>query len=165
VGGLYSAGYSGADIERVARAINWDILLTNTISMKSYIMEEKSEYGKYAAELPFNKNKISLPAGFLESQELWLKLEELFFPVQSVTDFDRLSIPFRCIGTDLRTGKAYVFSQGNIVQAIRASMAIPGVFSPVDIDGSRFVDGGVVRNFPVKDAIAMGAQYTIGVHR
>ncbi len=163
VGGLYAAGYSADSIEKMARAIDWRILLSNNVSMRSYSMEEKSEYGKYAAELTLGNGKISLPTGFLESQELWLKLQELFFPVATIKDFDKLPKSFRCIATDLATGEAVVHAKGDIVTAIRSSMAIPGVFSSVDIQGKRYVDGGVVRNFPVKDAIALGATYTIGV--
>ena len=163
IGGLYAAGYSGDSIEVIARKIDWDVLLSNTIPMTSYTMEEKSEYGKYAVELPIKNKKIGLPSGFLESQELWLTLEEYFFPVAAIRDFNKLNIPFRCIATDLATGDAVYFNKGSLVQSIRASMAIPGVFSPVDIEGRRFVDGGVVRNFPVKDVKEMGATYTIGV--
>lgn len=163
VGGLYAAGYSGDSIEIIARNIDWNVLLSNSISMGHYVMEEKSEYGKYALELPIRKNKITLPSGFLESQELWLTLERYFFPVAGVKKFDNLSIPYRCIGTDLASGESVVFSQGSLVRAIRASMAIPGAFSPVDINGKRMVDGGVTHNFPVQDLIDLGATYTIGV--
>lgn len=163
VGGLYAAGYSGESIEKLARDIDWKVLLSNNVSMRAYTMEEKSEYGKYAVELAASRNKISLPTGFLESQELWLKLQELFFPVAHIKDFNKLPRPFRCIGTDLATGNAVVLKDGDIVSAIRASMAIPGVFSAVDRNGTRLVDGGVVRNFPVKDAVELGATYTIGV--
>ncbi len=163
VGGLYAAGYSGDSIEYIARHIDWGVLLSNSIPMTNYIMEEKGEYGKYAVELPVSKGKVSLPSGFLESQELWLTLEKYFFPVAAVDKFDNLSIPYRCIGTDLATGEAVVFSHGSLTRAIRASMAIPGAFSPVDIDGKRYVDGGVTRNFPVKDLFDMGANYSIGV--
>ena len=126
-------------------------------------MEEKSEYNKYAAELPIVKGKLRLPTGFLESEELWLKLEEVFFPTQTITDFNKLPIPFRCVATDLANGKATVFSSGSLYRCIRASMAIPGVFSTVEINGRTYVDGGVVRNFPVKDVLAMGADYALGV--
>jgi NTE family protein len=163
VGGLYAAGYSGDSIEAIARKINWNVILSNSIPMTNYIMEEKGEYGKYAVELPVKNKKISLPSGFLESQELWLILEKYFYPVASVHQFDSLSIPYRCIGTDLATGDAVVLGKGSLVAAIRASMAIPGAFSPVDIDGRRLVDGGVTRNFPVKDLKAMGAKFAIGV--
>lgn len=163
VGGLYAAGYSGDSIEKIARSIDWKVLLSNNVSMRAYTMEEKSEYGKYALELAAKNRKIGLPTGFLESQELWLKLQELFYPVSFIKDFNKLPRPFRCIGTDLATGEAVVLKDGDLVSAIRASMAIPGVFSSVDKDGKRLVDGGVVRNFPVKDVIEMGATYTIGV--
>ena len=163
VGGLYAAGYSGDSIEKIARNIDWKVLLSNNVSMRAYTMEEKSEYGKYAVELASKNGKVSLPTGFLESQELWLKLQELFYPVSYIKDFNKLPRPFRCIGTDLANGQAVVLKDGDLVGAIRASMAIPGVFSAVDKDGKRLVDGGVVRNFPVRDAIEMGATYTIGV--
>lgn len=163
VGGLYAAGYSADSIESMAREIDWKLLLTNNVSMRSYTMEEKSEYGKYAIELTASNGKVYLPTGFLESQELWLKLQELFYPVAHIRDFDKLPRPFRCIGTDLATGDPVVLKDGDIVSAIRSSMAIPGIFSAVDRNGKRLVDGGVVRNFPVKDAIDMGANYTIGV--
>ncbi len=163
IGGLYAAGYSGDSIESLARDIDWSTVLSNNISMRNYIMEEKSEYQKYAVELPIVKGKPKLPVGILESQELWLKLEDIFFPVHTITDFDKLSIPFRCIATDLATGEATVISHGSLYKAIRASMAIPGVFSSVSMNGTSYVDGGVVRNFPVKDVKAMGATYTIGV--
>ncbi|MCU0389017.1 MAG: patatin-like phospholipase family protein, partial [Chitinophagaceae bacterium] len=163
VGGLYAAGYTGDSIEKIARDIDWKVLLSNNVSMRAYTMEEKSEYGKYAVELAAQNGKVSLPTGFLESQELWLKLQELLYPVSYIKDFNQLPRPFRCIGTDLATGDAVVLNSGDLVSAIRASMAIPGVFSAVDKDGKRLVDGGVVRNFPVKDAVEMGATYTIGV--
>lgn len=163
VGGMYAAGYSADSIENMARAIDWKILLSNNVSMRSYTMEEKSEYGKYAVELAVQNGKVGLPTGFLESQELWLKLQEVFFPVAHIKEFSKFPRPFRCIGTDLATGDAVPLYNGDIVTAIRASMAIPGIFSAVDRDGRRLVDGGVVRNFPVKDVIEMGANYTIGV--
>lgn len=163
VGGLYAAGYSADSIEQLARGMDWKLLLTNNVSMRAYTMEEKSEYGKYAVELAAANGKVTLPTGFLESQELWLKLQELFFPVSQIKNFDKLPRPFRCIGTDLANGNPVVLKDGDIVSAIRASMAIPGIFSAVDRSGKRLVDGGVVRNFPVKDAVEMGATYTIGV--
>lgn len=163
VGGLYAAGYSGDAIEKLAKDINWKTIFSNSVQMRSYIMEEKSEYGKYALELPLKGNKLKLPTGVIESQELWLKLNELFYPVLDVRNFDSLSIPFRCIATDLETGDPYVFKSGSIASAVRASMAIPGVFSAVERDGKYFVDGGVVRNFPVRDVKAMGADFVIGV--
>ncbi|HSR37955.1 MAG TPA: patatin-like phospholipase family protein, partial [Phnomibacter sp.] len=163
VGGLYAAGYSADSIETIARNIDWNVVLSNAMGMKNFTMEEKSEFGKYAVELPLKDFKLKIPAGLLESQELWLVLEKYFFPVAGVKDFDKFSIPFRCVGTDLINGKAVSLGKGNIVPSVRSSMALPGIFSPVDIDGIRLIDGGVLRNLPVTDIKEMGAKYAIGV--
>jgi NTE family protein len=93
---------------------------------------------------------------------LWLKFSELFFPVYNVKDFSDFSIPFRCIGTDVGTGDAVVMKHGEIISAVRSSMAIPSVFTAVDFNGRKLIDGGIVRNFPVRDVREMGADFVIG---
>ncbi|MEJ0106683.1 MAG: patatin-like phospholipase family protein [Bacteroidota bacterium] len=161
VGGLYAAGYSGKEIEKIATDIDWDLLFTNRSALRSFIMEEKGEYQKYAVELPWEGGKFHL-AGVLESQELWLKFSELFFPVYGIKDFSKMPRGFECIGSNISTGEAVVLKKGEIVSAIRASMAIPTIFKPIELDSIKLVDGGIVRNFPVKEAIDMGADFVIG---
>lgn len=162
VGGLYALGYSADTIEKMARNLDWEVLLSNRTSLRSLIMEEKEEYEKYALELQLKDGGPKLPTGVLEGEEMWLKLSEMFAPAYNVTDFNKLSIPFRCIGTEVSTGNAAVLDEGNMVNAIRASMAIPSVFTAVEIDDCVLVDGGIVRNFPVSDVREMGAEYVIG---
>ncbi|MEJ0083954.1 MAG: patatin-like phospholipase family protein [Puia sp.] len=93
---------------------------------------------------------------------MWLKFSELLFPVYKIKNFDSLDIPFKCIATDISTGQAVVLDSGELVSAVRASMAIPSVFTAVEYNGRLLVDGGIVRNFPVKDVRQMGAQFVIG---
>lgn len=162
IGSLYAVGYSADSIEKVTRNIDWDQLLSNQSSLRSIFMEEKEEYSKYVVELPWVSHRFRLPSGMLEGQELWLKFSELFFPVYAEKDFSKFSIPFRCIGTDVGTGEGVVMKEGEIISAIRASMAIPSVFTAVDFNGKKLIDGGVVRNFPVRDVKEMGADYVIG---
>lgn len=162
IGGLYAAGYSADSIEKMSHTIDWDLLLSNQSSLSSMVMEEKKEYGRYDVELPWEGNKFMLPSGVLESQELWLKLAELFSPVAGVKDFSTFNIPFKCIATDIGTGEAVVMSKGDIVSAVRASIAIPSLFTAIDYDNRKLVDGGIVRNFPVKDVKEMGADIVIG---
>jgi len=162
IGALYASGYSADSIEKIARKIDWDLMLSNQSSLRNIIMEEKDEYGRYDLELPWVNHFFRLNTGVLEGQELWLKLSELLFPVHQIKDFNQLPIPFRCVATDLSTGEAVVLDSGELVSAIRASMAIPSVFTAVDYNGRRLVDGGVVRNFPVRDVREMGAQIVIG---
>ena len=162
VGGLYAIGYSGDSLEKMARGVDWDLLLSNQSSLRGLFMEEKSEYSKYVVELPWVGHGFRLPTGVLEGQELWLKLTELFAPVYDKKFFSQFNIPFRCVATDVGTGEAVVLTKGEIVSAIRASMAIPSLFTAVDIDGTRMIDGGIVRNFPVQDVKQMGADIVIG---
>jgi len=162
IGSLYAIGYSADSIEKITRSIDWDLLLSNQSSLRSIFMEEKDEYSKYVVELPWQNNKFRLPSGLLQGQELWLKFSEWYFPVHQEKDFSRFSIPFRCIGTDVGNGEAIVMKDGEIVSAIRSSMAIPSVFTAVDFNGKRMVDGGIVRNFPVRDVKEMGADIVIG---
>ena len=162
IGGLYAAGYSADSIETLSHTIDWDLMLSNQSSLSSMVMEEKDEYGRYDVELPWENNKFRLPSGVLESQELWLKLAELFSPVAGIKDFSTFNIPFKCIGTDIGTGEAVVMSKGEIVTAVRASIAIPSLFTAIDYDDRKLVDGGIVRNFPVRDVKEMGADIVIG---
>jgi len=162
IGALYASGYSGDSIEKLTRGIDWDLLLTNAASLRSLSIDEKDEYGKYAVELPWVNNGFRLPSGVLESEELWLKFSEFFFPVYNIKDFNKFSKGFKCIATDVANGEAVVLDSGEIVSAVRSSMAIPSVFTAVNYNGRKFVDGGVVRNFPVRDAKEMGANIVIG---
>jgi NTE family protein len=162
IGSLYSIGYSADTLEKIARTVDWDLLLSNQSGLHSLFMEEKDEYAKYDIELPWVNNRFQISTGFLEAEELWLKLSELFFPVTDIKDFSAFSIPFRAIATDVGNGEAVVLKDGEIISAIRSSMAIPSVFTAVDHNGKILVDGGISRNFPVRDVKEMGADIVIG---
>src|SRR6267154_1831087 len=164
MGALYAAGYSGKEMEKIANDLDWPNLFSGKPLYEHVNVDEKNEFGQYAAELPFEKGKFKISTGVIEGQEIWLKFQELFLPVYNIKDFSKLSIPFKCIATDVGTGEAVVLDRGEIVTAIRASMAIPSIFTAIDYKDTKLVDGGVVRNFPVRDAIDMGANYTIGVN-
>ncbi|AWM32557.1 patatin-like phospholipase family protein [Hymenobacter nivis] len=162
VGSLYAAGYSGTEIERIARGLDWDALLTNAAQLSTITLPGKDDFGHYLLELPVVKGKFQFPNGVIESEELWLKLSELFLPYYRTKDFARFRRGFRCVATDIISGEPEVLRTGEIVAAIRASMAIPSVFTPVQYQGHQLVDGGVVRNFPVSEVQAMGAGVIIG---
>lgn len=162
IGGLYAIGYTADSIEALARDIDWELLLSNQSSLSSVFMAEKDEYGKYIVELSREKHRFRLPSGILEGQELWLKFSELFFPVSNIKNFGQFNIPFKCIATDVGTGEAVIMENGEIISAIRSSMAIPSFFTAVNVNDRRLIDGGVVRNFPVRDVKEMGADIVVG---
>lgn len=161
IGALYAIGYSGKDIEQIARQSDWKALLSNQIDLRAVAMEEKDEYGRYALEIPLKNGRFDIPTGALESQELWLKLSEAFFPAYRYKDFDQFYRPFRAVATDVESGNPVILKDGELIAAVRASIAIPGVFTAVEKDGRILVDGGAARNLPVSEALAMGSDYLI----
>jgi NTE family protein len=164
MGGMYAVGYSGKQIDSVSSTLDWDILLSNKPSFKDISLDEKDEYGKYAVEVGVRDFKPQIGTGLIESEELWLKLSDVFYPVWDIKDFSKFDIPFKCLATDLATGEAVVHEKGEITKALRSSMAIPSVFSAIDHDSTKLVDGGIIRNFPVTDVKEMGADIVIGVN-
>lgn len=163
VGSLYAAGYSGKQIEDITLSIDWGQLFKNSANYKDIALSEKDEYNGYILEVPLIGYKPALSSGLINPEGIWAEFLKHLYPVYDVKDFHKLNIPFECIATDLETGKPVVLSSGEIVQAIRSSMAIPSVFTPVEYQGKYLVDGGLVRNFPVRYAKEMGADYLIGV--
>jgi NTE family protein len=163
VGGLYAAGYNAKMLEDLVMNIDWDDYLADQVPRKSCSIEEKGEFDKYIVSFQIRKDGIQLPTGYKRGQKLTSLMSRLTLHVQNIHDFDKLPIPFRCIGTDIVTGEAYVIRKGYLPDAMRASMAIPSIFTPIEIDGRLLVDGGIVRNLPVSDARNMGADIVIAV--
>ncbi|WP_164714218.1 patatin-like phospholipase family protein [Chitinophaga rhizosphaerae] len=162
VGSLYAIGYSGDSIEVMARRLDWSGLFSNQPVMSDISYEERNEYNRYMIEIPFEYGKPKLNSGVISGEQLWLELAKMCWPVRDVKDFTKFNIPFKCIATDVATGDIVTLDKGEIVTSIRASMAIPSVFTAVKIDGRKLVDGGVVRNFPTVTAREMGADIIIG---
>jgi len=163
VGALYAIGYTADDIEDIVRDVDWDAILSNEIPLNQITYEEKSYYGRYIAELPVKGIKVGLPRGLIEGQKLSERLSRITRPAHDIENFHNLPIPFACVATDIATGEPVVLNHGSLPEALRASMAIPTVFTPVEIDGRLLVDGGLVRNFPVEEVLDMGADIVIGV--
>lgn len=163
VGGLYACGYSAESIQKITRNINWNEVLLDEISLKNISIEEKDDYGRYVGEFPIVKGKVVIPRALVDGQKISMLLSHYTWPAHTISNFDSLPIPFRCIATDIEKVKPVVLKQGFLPDAIRASMAIPSFFSPIELNGKLLVDGGLVRNFPVQDARDMGADIIIGV--
>ncbi|PLX15618.1 MAG: hypothetical protein C0597_08650 [Marinilabiliales bacterium] len=163
VGALYAMGYTADEISELNKNADWDKLLSDRIPLNEVVFEEKSEYKRYIFGIPIRNYEFKLPSGVIEGQQLERFFAELTWPLAKMESYDSLPIPFRCMGVDLITGKLIEFKSGNIAESIRASMSIPSIFAPENIDTMLFVDGGVIRNFPVQEVKEMGADYVIGV--
>ncbi len=162
VGGLYAMGYSGDSIAEIAKTADWNKLIGGRMSLRNIGVEEKSEYERYLLRLGGLNGKIKINPYVVNDQNLRSFLSKLAFPVLEVKDFDELSIPFRAVATDIVNGKEIVLKDGDLVKAIRASMSIPGIFSPVSYENTLLVDGGVLNNFPVDVAKSIGVDMIIG---
>jgi len=164
VGGLYAIGYTPKELEKIALTADWDKLLSDASSLNNITIEEKPYYGRYFLELAITRKGIKLPSGLIEGQHLYELFSKLTRSVYSVNDFNEFPVPFTCVAVDLETANPVRLHSGSLHEAMRASMAIPSIFSPVEIHDTLLVDGGVVRNFPVQEAVDMGADIIIGVY-
>jgi NTE family protein len=163
IAGLYSIGYSADSIAKMVKSLDWPKLLADRFPRNYLSFEEKEKDGKFFIPYPVNEGKFQLPSGVIPAQNLELLLNKLMWNAKDINDFNQLPIPFLCVATNIETGEAVTFRNGSLPKVIRASMAIPTVFTPIIIDGKIFVDGGVINNFPVEEVKNMGADIIIGV--
>src|SRR5437016_1823765 len=161
VGGLYAVGYSAAQLDTIVRAQDWFRLLSDPVDRRDLPIDRKLTADRLLLTLPIYRGGIHLPKGVVPGQRIWELLTRLTWSVHGVHDFRRLPIPFAAVATDLETGQAVVLGQGFLPDAIRASMALPSVFAPVELGRAVLIDGGVVRNLPAQDARALGADVLI----
>lgn len=164
VGGLLAMGYNAEEMTKIAKGIDWQEILGNETKLNDVAPLEKFYHEKFPILFTLKDKELFLPSGILGGQKLDMKLSRIFYPALAINNFDDLVIPFRCVAVDISTGEVLTLDSGYLGQAIRASMAIPMVFSPVEIDGRLLVDGGLIRNFPVEDNREMGADLVIGVY-
>ena len=162
VGGLYALGYSGDSIANIAKNANWEQLMGGHVALNNVSVEEKMEFKRYLVELDWVDGNIKLGSYLLNDQSLREFISMLTFPGYKINDFDKLPIPFRAVATDIVNGKEVLLDSGSLAFAMRASMSIPGVFSPVPYEETLLIDGGVLNNFPVDVAKKMGADIIIG---
>jgi NTE family protein len=166
VAGAYASGLTGAELERRVRAADLAGLLEDLPprSERSLRAKELDRANVYGVEVGIGRDGLKLPAGVIVGQNIEIFLGELAGAASDVGRFDDLPIPYRAVATDILTGDMVLLDRGDLVSAMRASMAVPGVFSPVELDGRLLVDGGLVRNLPVDVARRMGAEVLIVVH-
>ena len=163
VGGLYASGYNAAQIDSIFQATDFTKLINDFIPRSSKNFYERRNEELYAIVLPFNKMKIGIPEALSKGMYNYNLLSRITRNVRHINDFNKLPIPFLCIGTNIENGKEVLLNKGNLAQAMIASSAFPSLFSPVEIDGEILVDGGVVNNYPIEEVRKLGADIIIGV--
>jgi NTE family protein len=165
VGGLYASGKSADDIHEVVKTADWPLLLGGATPYQDLSFRRKED----ARQIPNSiiiglKHGPRLPPGLNTGQQVNLLIDRETLPYSSIKSFDDLPIPFRCVSTELISGKAYVFQNGSLSDAMRATISIPGVCAPVRRDNQIFVDGGLVDNLPTDVVRKMGADVVVAIH-
>ncbi len=166
IGGLYAAGYTVDELEKLARTLDWQQVLSDDPARQDVPFRRKQDDRDFLVKrkLSFRDDgSLGLPLGVIQGQNLALLLERLLVHASDTRDFDQLPIPFRAVATDIANDEKVVFRSGHLPQVIRASMSIPAVFAPVELDGRLLVDGGMVDNIPMDVARDMGVDRLIVV--
>lgn len=174
IGGVYCLGYTPDEMAQIIRSIEWKKYIGNHIDRRYSSVEVRKRYGTQIINVPFNSRSIfkegflqsfvsEIPIAYVNNNDVDNLLNELSGGYHGTMDFEDLPIPFACTATDIVAGEEVVLRKGNLPKAIRASLAIPGVFTPVVIDGKLMFDGGLTNIFPADVLREIGADIVIGI--
>ncbi|MDZ4187037.1 MAG: patatin-like phospholipase family protein [Hydrogenophaga sp.] len=166
VGGLYASGMSADELEREILAVQWGDLFERREPRQLLSQRRKEEDFELSPvlQLGFRDGEFRLPSGAMSTRSLEVLLRRYTLSTRHLATFDGLPTPFRAVATDMETGQAVVMEYGDLAAALRASMSVPGVFAPLEVDGQLLGDGGLVNNLPVDVARRMGADVVIAVN-
>ncbi|HJZ63944.1 MAG TPA: patatin-like phospholipase family protein [Candidatus Acidoferrum sp.] len=165
VGGLYATGKSPEELKKLVEAQNWDMIIGGATPFEDLSYRRKEDTRAYPNKILFGLKKgFSLPAGLNAGHQITLLIDRETLSYSKLKSFDDLPIPFRCVATDLVSGKSEIFQDGSLPLALRATMSIPGLFSPVRTGEKVYVDGGLLGNLPSDVVRKMGAEVVIAVH-
>ena len=147
-GAVYAIGYSPDEIERKAFLTNWDLIFSNNKHRKDLYFFQKNDYDKYRVEFELSGIKPLAPMALINGHASYLNINQAIGIYETINDFDKLPISYRCNAIDLLSGNEIIFKQGSLSKSLRASSSIPSIFSPVKDNELLLVDGGVANNFP-----------------
>jgi NTE family protein len=159
VGGLYCAGYSPAMMKEALAGLDWAAFFQD---------RPVSPFEEELPEMPLTLrldggSVLDWGKGYSSGEYAYLFFKTLTLKLPSYINFDELPIPFRALAVEVPSGKVEIFRQGDLAEAIRASMGVPGIFEPFVIDDRDFVDGGLLNNIPIREIREMGFDIVIGV--
>jgi NTE family protein len=164
IGGAYATGISIRDIRAMTSASRWDAVLSTEAPFEDKTFRRKQDRRAFPAGIEFGVRRgFWLPGGLNPGQRVALLIDGFTLPYSALPTFDDLPTPFRCVAFDIDKSESVVLGSGILAEAMRATMAIPGIFPPVTIDGRLLVDGGFLDNVPVGAARQMNVDVVIAV--
>ena len=165
VGGIYATGRSPAEVRELVNGIDWDSVLAGVTPFRDLSYRRKEDAHEVPGSLEFGlRGGLQFPAGFNSGQEVNLVLDHVALPYSEIPSFNDLPIPFACVATDLISGKPHVFRDGSLQLAMRSTMSLPGIFTPVRSGDHLYADGFLLDNLPIDVGKEMGADIVLGVH-
>jgi NTE family protein len=165
IGGFYATGMSPEELKKLIEGVDWNEILSDATPFEDLSYRRKEDQRAYPNSFILGLRKgLSLPSGLNSGHQIGLLIDRITLPYFKSAPFEELPTPFRCVATDLVTGKQVVFEQGSLAGALRSTMSIPGAFKPVFDKDRVLVDGGLVNNLPTDVVKEMGADVVIAVH-
>ncbi len=166
IGALYAMGKTPAEIETIVTELNWQRLLqvSNPFEDLSFRRKEDRRNIPAPVTLKGKVNDLKLPNALNSGHEIGLLIDRLTLQYATLKDFNEMPIPFRAVGTDMVKGESVTLKSGSLSRSLRATMSVPGVFAPVEVDGKILSDGGLVNNIPTDVVKAMGADIVLVVN-
>jgi NTE family protein len=166
IGGLWAAGYTADSIEQMTRSVEWDGFFSDKPRRSSLFLTQREHGERHLLAIRFDGFKPTIPTALTGGQKLNSLLTKLALEpnYRSQHDFDRLSIPLRICAVDILTAESVVLKEGNLADALRATMSVPLAFTPLEIDSMMLMDGGLLTPIPVEVAISAGCDFVIAVN-
>lgn len=173
IGGLYSVGYRADDLDSLFHNQQWlDLLADRNQDLRNKVLEKKDGV-TYVLGFPIHRDKAEAEedhtktVGLIHGDNVVEMLDSMISAkgkkIANTTDFDRLPIPFHAVAVNIRNMEEVELKSGSLAQSMRASMAIPGIFKPIELDSMLLVDGGLINNLPVDVVRRMGADIVIAI--
>lgn len=166
VAGMYALGLDADELAQKMLNLDWEQGYQDKVGREELSLRRKRQNDEFLlrTDIGINQNwQLSLPGGFFQGQAMGALLRSSTLNLPGLHSFDDLPIPFRAVATDMETVTPVILKEGHLATAMQASMSIPGVLQPVEIDGRLLADGGVVNNLPVDVARELGADIIIAV--
>ena len=164
IGGLYAMGMDSDELRQILESLDWDQLLTSSPAYTNLTFRRKEDRRAYPGGLQLGwQQGLKTQSSLSDAHFIGLLLSRLALPYSSADHFDELPIPFRAVAVDMEGAERIILEEGSLAQALQATMAIPGVFPPVEVDGRLLADGGLLNNLPTDVVKAMGADIVIAV--
>ncbi|HEX8896657.1 MAG TPA: patatin-like phospholipase family protein [Terriglobales bacterium] len=165
VGGFYATGLSAPEVREKVNSIDWNAVLAGGIPFQDLAFRRKEDAVAYPSSLEFGlRNGLRFPEAFNSGQKVSFILDQVALPYSDMKTFDDLPTPFGCVATDLVSNRTWIFRSGSLAVALRATMSLPGIFTPVRTEKQILADGGLLDNLPVDVVKNMGAELTLAIH-